>query len=370
MKTALTQAAVLAGLAGLASGQVVASDDFSYVGALTSNGWAAHSGAGAKVVMSDGSVATLDQSSGSGEDVQLVFAPFGATDTIYASFTMNVPSGNPVNPDVNGLYFAHFKDANFAFRARTGLVSPVGGGDFGLAINGDNSALGAGATWATDLAFDTDYTVVISWDAATGAGTLWLDPVDMASTSISHTGAGTGDLMEGFALRQSNDYTGFITVDNVLVGNSFADVAGGAPVANTYCTGKTSSVSCVPFISFTGAPSATATTPFQIRANDVVPAEAGFIIYSFQKSNLNFHGGKLCVKSPVVRTGAKAPKNPGGGCSGWTLTRNFNGTIQGGLDPALSVGATVRTQWRQRDPLDTTGFGDGLTDALAFTIAP
>ena len=59
MKKLTTRAAVLAGLATLASAQVVASDDFSYTGALTSNGWFAHSGAGNKVVMADGSVATL-----------------------------------------------------------------------------------------------------------------------------------------------------------------------------------------------------------------------------------------------------------------------------------------------------------------------
>ncbi len=137
-----------------------------------------------------------------------------------------------------------------------------------------------------------------------------------------------------------------------------------------YCTGKTSSVGCVPFLTTTGFPSATATTPFQIVANDVVPNESGFIIYAFKKANLNFHGGKLCVKSPFVRTPAKTPKNPGGGCSGWVLRRNFNATIQSGLDPSLTAGRVVTAQWRQRDPADPAGFGDALTDGLRFTILP
>ncbi len=138
----------------------------------------------------------------------------------------------------------------------------------------------------------------------------------------------------------------------------------------TYCTGKTTSGGCVPFVTFTGVPSATSTGTFPITANDVVPAESGFLIYGFKKANLNFHGGKLCVKTPFVRTPAKAPKNPGGGCSGWILRRNFNATIQNAGDPALSVGATVFVQWRQRDPADPAGFGDALTDGLRFQIAP
>ena len=224
MRNPLLVGVALSLLSAAASAQVVASDDFNYTGALTANGWAAHSGAGNKVVMANGSVAILDQSGGSGEDVNLPFTAFGPGDTIYASFDLLLPSGNPVNPDGSGLYLAHFKDSGFAFRARTGVLSPAGGGDFVLAINGDNSNLGAGASWPTDLSFDTSYKVVISWNAATGEATLWLDPMVVGDPSIAHTGANTGDLIEAFALRQSNDYTGFNHIANVVVGNSFDDV--------------------------------------------------------------------------------------------------------------------------------------------------
>ncbi len=233
MRQPLLVGVALSVFAGAASAQVVASDDFSYTGALTSNGWIAHSGAGAKVVMADGSVATLDQSGGSGEDVNIPFAPFGATDTIYASFDLVLPSGNPVNPDGSGLYFAHFKDSGFGFRARTGVLSPAGGGDYVLAVNGDNSDLGSGASWPTDLSFDTSYKVVISWNAGTGEGRLWVDPTAMGDASVAHVGAATGDLIESFALRQSNDYTGFMQVDNVIVGSSFDDVLPPPPVVPT-----------------------------------------------------------------------------------------------------------------------------------------
>lgn len=229
MKNSFPILAAVALLAGAASAQVVASDNFSYVGALTANGWTAHSGAGAKVVNSNGSFATLDQSAGSGEDVNLAFAAFGATDTIYASFTLNVPSGNPVNPDAQGLYCVHFKDGGSGFRARTGVLSPAALGDYQLAIHADNSDLGLGAAWPADLTFDTNYAVVISWNAGTGESKLWLNPYAETSPSIAHTGTSTGTLIQQFALRQSNDYTGFVNIDDVVVGHTFADVACASP---------------------------------------------------------------------------------------------------------------------------------------------
>jgi hypothetical protein len=46
-----------------------------------------------------------------------------------------------------------------------------------------------------------------------------------------------GDAMAGFALRQSDDYTGFIHVDDVLVGRAFADVLPGSGSFATTCAG-------------------------------------------------------------------------------------------------------------------------------------
>ncbi len=138
----------------------------------------------------------------------------------------------------------------------------------------------------------------------------------------------------------------------------------------SYCTGKTSSLGCVPFVATSGLPSATSTSPFRVTGNGVLPNEAGVLFYGFSKSNLNFHNGKLCVKAPLDRwlpaKKAKATAPPP--CSG-VLSRNFNARIQAGADPALTVGRTVRAQWLYRDP-GVDFFGDGLTDALQFTILP
>ncbi len=158
---------------------------------------------------------------------------------------------------------------------------------------------------------------------------------------------------------------------------ALACVGGGLNVVNSndhpssYCTGKTNSLGCVPFMSFNGAPSVSATSAFRIQCNDAIPGEAAFLFYSFGKSNLNFHGGKLCVKSPLRRLlppkAASATGPPP--CSG-VVKRNFNNAIQTGSDPLLTAGAQVRTQWFQRDPADPAGFGDALSNGLSFVIGP
>ena len=224
MKHVLSLVSAVA-IASTASAQIYASDNFSYNGALTSNGWSAHSGAGNKVINANGSYATLDFSSGSGEDVNLPFTSgaLGASDDVYASFTLNVPSGNPVNPDGNGSYCAHFKDSGFGFRGRFGLLSPAGSGDFTVAINTSSANLGAGGVWATDLSFDTNYTIIISYDAATGDSNLWVDPTSVSSTSVTANGS-AGTLIETVCLRQSNDHTGFIYISELVAGNTFGDV--------------------------------------------------------------------------------------------------------------------------------------------------
>ena len=84
-----------------------------------------------------------------------------------------------------------------------------------------------GATWPTDLSFDTTYRAVISWDSASGESKLWLDPTDESSDSISDTKSSVGTLIEAFALRQSNDYVGTQLIDNLVVATTFAEALAG-----------------------------------------------------------------------------------------------------------------------------------------------
>ena len=99
------------------------------------------------------------------------------------------------------------------------------------------------------------------------------------------------------------------------------------------------------------------------------------LLYSTKKGDLNFHGGKLCVKAPFKRLTTSIKATDGLACTGCAgncrmFSRNFNQWIQSGLDPALTAGQQVYVQVRQRDPNDPLGFGDNLSDALSFVIGP
>jgi hypothetical protein len=144
-----------------------------------------------------------------------------------------------------------------------------------------------------------------------------------------------------------------------------------------YCTGKTTSASCVPFLSSQGSPSATDPGPFHISSNDHVEGQVGLYLYSFKKSSLSFHGGKLCVKAPFERLSSLIKTADGIGCTSCagscrTFKRNFNQLIQSGTDPMLTPGQRANIQVRQRDPanLIPTGFADNLSNGISFVIAP
>ncbi len=198
-------------------------------------------------------------------------------------------------------------------------------------------------------------------------GTAWLE-----AQKVVDPGGATGD---DFGVSVALDELTFV------IGANFDDEPSGdtgsafvytlEPMQDIYCTGKTNSVGCAPFITVRGYPSVTSTINYRIIANDVVPGEAGFPVYGFTRGNLNFHGGKLCVKPPFKRLlPAKTANSNGiGACKG-EMRRNFNNHIQFGGDPLLTAGQTVMLQWRQRDGNDPLGFGDTLTDAIEFTICP
>ncbi len=202
------------------------------------NPWTSHDDLGGTPIQVTNGMAVLSQGTGSGgrEDVNVGFPAQTATDITFARFDFMLPSGQDLNDptkvlDDFGLYFAHFYSGlpTTGFRARTGVVQPSSGGDYGLAMNASGSRLNEGSTWPSDLSFDTTYRTVISYDPVTAEGKLWLDPVDENSASISNAAGGSfGTLIEGFALRQSNDYIGTQIVDNLVVATSFAEALAGS----------------------------------------------------------------------------------------------------------------------------------------------
>jgi polyhydroxybutyrate depolymerase len=136
----------------------------------------------------------------------------------------------------------------------------------------------------------------------------------------------------------------------------------------SYCTGKTNSLGAVPFITASGVASAATFNdwPFRITGNNLVPGEFGFLMYSFSKGDLNYHGGKLCLKTADLEKLFPIKQADSQGI----LFRNFNNSIASGVNPMFTVGQKVCAQWYQKDPNNPLSFPDTLSDAIRFVIAP
>jgi hypothetical protein len=209
------------------------SETFTYAdGALTANAaWTAHSGAGVKVIMVSLGKVTVQQSAGSGEDVATPYAARSLTDKTYACFQLNVPTTGGFTGNT---YFAHFKDATVSsFRTRTYIAPPQFGGNYTLAISNDGT--GAQLLWGSDLTFGVDYTIVISYNAATGDAELWVNPANEASTKITDSDTpGAALAVSTFALRQATPTTGSVNqiIDNLGVGTTFDAACTSDPTPN------------------------------------------------------------------------------------------------------------------------------------------
>ena len=234
--TALLSLGLVAALAAPALAGDLVAETFSYPdGALTANAaWTAHSGAGNKVIQVSLGKVTLQQSSGSGEDVNTPYTARTLTDKTYACFQLNVPTTAGFTGNT---YFAHFKDTGTAnFRARTYVAPPQAGGNYTLALS--NDGVGAQILWGSDLTFGVDYTVVISYNAANGDAELWVNPANEASTKIMDTDGGTAVAISTFALRQATPTTGSVNqvIDNLGVGTSFDAACTSDPTSNRSST--------------------------------------------------------------------------------------------------------------------------------------
>ena len=141
-----------------------------------------------------------------------------------------------------------------------------------------------------------------------------------------------------------------------------------------YCTAKTTSEGCQPYMDWSGTATATGTGPFKCVGRDFLGSTIGILLYSNKSGALpNHHGGKLCIKSPFFRTPGKNAKSPSNGLCATATGRyvfDFQNRINLGTDPALTAGRNVFTQFRGRDNLDPAGFGDSLSDGMKFAILP
>ena len=227
-KLLLTLSLAAVSVAGAHAQILFEQNDFTWVsGNLAGqNGWAAHSGAGSLPVQvtTSGSF-TLAQGSGSREDVNRDVGAFTSGNSYYAAFILNV-SGTS---SVTNSYFAHFLNGTANFRSRVWVTSSSGS-DYTLGFSNGSSIE---STWATGLDFNTDYTVVFSYTQDTGAASLWINPVNFSSTSISAVASLQDPALSAVAFRQAAGNTTQI-ISNLVVGTDFNATLAAVPEPSTY----------------------------------------------------------------------------------------------------------------------------------------
>lgn len=191
--------------------------------------WQNHSGTAGQLQVGSG-VATIDGVNHS-EDVNalLIGAPYNTnTPTVlYSSMTINYST----LPTLTGAYFTHFKDTNTG--AATGFGARVwasttnaASGAYRLSIANGADGSNTTAQLPVDLYPGSNYVIVTRFVVSNGFSTLWVNPTSESSPSVTDPEkSGTNGInVVAIALRESNNDEGTLTVDNVKVGLSFADV--------------------------------------------------------------------------------------------------------------------------------------------------
>jgi len=134
----------------------------------------------------------------------------------------------------------------------------------------------------------------------------------------------------------------------------------------TYCVAKTNSCGGTPALSFSGTPSASATSGFMLDASGAGFGKAGLVIYTDQgQGNQPFQGGTLCIALAGLRRGPAVFETGGtpGMCNGtFSLDLNAFAAGQAGGNPQgyLSVpGTQINVQQWGRDSTTSAYLSDG-----------
>ncbi len=142
----------------------------------------------------------------------------------------------------------------------------------------------------------------------------------------------------------------------------------------SYCTSSTTTIGCSPTMTFSGTPSATATSGCDLLVFSVDGQRTGLIFYGISgRVAFPWTAGStswFCVKSPVQRTFVQNSGGAPGACNGnlsvdWN---NFRHIYPGALGNPVQAGQKIQTQaWFRDPPAPKT---TNLSDAMEFTVCP
>jgi hypothetical protein len=234
MKRLATLLALLALSAAPAFATVLLSESFTYPnGPLPPNGgWANFSGAGTEIQVVAGR-AVGDHNSA--PDDHILFPAQSTSSKTYACFDVIIPTftGQP-----KAVYFAMLKDAGTSIFVSRVYVVPVAPSGWTFAISHSSTGATAGCTlWPGTLTSGTKYNVVINYDPVNKSSTLWVNPANELSASVTDVNGAIAAIgVAGFGLRESATASTFpasqvftgstnitYSVDNLGVGTTFVD---------------------------------------------------------------------------------------------------------------------------------------------------
>jgi endonuclease/exonuclease/phosphatase family metal-dependent hydrolase len=263
--------------ATLAGAVLLLNDPFNYSNgplvAVSSNVWVHHSGSvTGEVAVESGRVLLSETNT---EDVNALLAgqPYpasGATNVFYASFTVKFT----VLPGSGGAYFAHFKDASTGFRARVwALTGGAAPNKFRLGISSTSGSV-ISATDPTDLSLNTDYTVVTRLVNSNSISTLWINPESESDASVSTGESASTFTVVSYAFRE-NTGEGTLSIGNLRVGTSFADVVSGGSGQPPAITSQSQNQTVTNGMSVTFSVSASGTPPLSYQWQFIPTSDIG-----------------------------------------------------------------------------------------------
>jgi len=204
---------------------LVLADTFDYPDGVlveSSGGfWSTHSGTTGQVQVLQGRVELVRTQS---EDVSAGFTNFlqavGSGIVLYTGLKVTFTE-LPTSP--NGDYFAHFRDIGTVnYRAR--LFATTNGaapGMFRLGVA--NGSVPANVVLERDLRPGVPYLVIVRYNVDTGETTLWVNPADPGSPSVTAQDPVVPVSLYYFSFRESGGI-GTLSVDEVKVGTAWEDV--------------------------------------------------------------------------------------------------------------------------------------------------
>jgi Tol biopolymer transport system component len=315
---------------------------------------------------------TVDASGVPGNDWS--YAGYLSADGRYVTFASY--SSNLVPGDANGQCDAFVRDRATGV---TQLVSVDSSGNqsngysFPPSISADGRYFAFDST-ATNL--DPNYPLVSPWDYAffhdrvtgetkfvglTSSGTVWLGG-SVYAEQISPDGRSV--LFSSYGNEVPGDSNGKLDL-------FVRELQGCSATIASYCSAGTTTSGCVPSISGSGTPSASAGSGFTIAVDSVEGHKNGMFLYGLSGPQSSPWGASfLCVQPPLQRMGLMPSGGTIGSCDG-QLSIDWNqyiATHHAALGSPFQSGEIVWIQALFRDP--AAPGGSNLSNSLWFSVCP